>query len=128
MSTNPTTVDQINDENLIGPFAIVPKTDCKHLADRNYTLPQSAHRVNGRQPPCTDCGATQENWVCLEENCQHIGCSRYQEKHMLTHHQNTGHNICLSLSDHSFFCYACEAYIDSPKLAQVNQQLIAASK
>jgi len=47
---------------------------------------------------------------------------------MLAHHNNVGHNICLSLSDHSFFCYACDSYIDSPKLAQVNQQLIDASE
>ncbi|CAF1540639.1 unnamed protein product [Rotaria magnacalcarata] len=126
MPTNPTTTTSTDnsDEQLLGPFAIVPKTDCHHLADRIYILPQSARRVNGRQPPCTDCGETKENWVCLEENCQQIGCSRYQQKHMLAHHESTGHGICLSLSDNSFYCYACESYIDSPKLAQINQQLI----
>ncbi|CAF0810205.1 unnamed protein product [Rotaria sp. Silwood1] len=128
MSTNPTTNTETFDEHLVGPFAVVPKTDCPHLANHTYTLPQSAHRVHGRQPACTDCGERRENWACLEENCQQIGCSRYQEKHMLAHHQNTGHNICLSLSDHSFYCYACESYIDSPKLTQVNQQLIASQE
>jgi len=63
--------------------------------------------------------------ICI---CSQIGCSRYQQKHMLAHHDSVGHNISLSLSDHSFFCYACDSYIDSPKLAQVNQQLIDASE
>ncbi|CAF2747899.1 unnamed protein product [Rotaria sp. Silwood2] len=125
MSTNSTTTTETFDEHLIGPFAVVPKTDCPHLRNHTYTLPQSAHRVHGRQPACTDCGETRENWACLEENCSQIGCSRYQQKHMLAHHQSTGHSICLSLSDHSFYCYACESYIDSPKLTQVNEQLIA---
>lgn len=57
-----------------------------------------------------------------------IGCSRYQNKHMLAHHDSTGHSICLSLTDHSFYCYACESYIDSPKLDQINQQFIEASQ
>jgi len=52
-----------------------------------------------------------------------IGCSRYQEKHMLNHNQTTGHNICLSLSDHSVFCYACDSYIDSPRLTTLSRQL-----
>jgi uncharacterized UBP type Zn finger protein len=47
---------------------------------------------------------------------------------MSEHHENTGHNICLSLSDHSFYCYACDAYIDSPKLAAINQQFAEASQ
>jgi uncharacterized UBP type Zn finger protein len=57
-----------------------------------------------------------------------IGCSRYQQKHMLAHHDNVGHHIALSLSDHSFYCYACDSYIDSPKFAQINQQLTEASQ
>jgi uncharacterized UBP type Zn finger protein len=47
---------------------------------------------------------------------------------MLAHHDNVGHNIALSLSDHSFYCYACDAYIDSPKLAQINQQFVEDSQ
>ncbi|CAF0743540.1 unnamed protein product [Adineta ricciae] len=122
-----TTSDQADDPHLIGPFAIVPKQDCTHLADHVYTLPGSARRVDGHQPPCTDCDAIRENWVCLEPNCSQVGCSRYQQKHMLAHHQNTGHNICLSLSDHSVYCYGCESYIDSPKLVELNRQLVEAS-
>lgn len=38
-----------------------------------YVLSQSARRVDGRQPPCTDCGQKRENWACLEENCEQVG-------------------------------------------------------
>lgn len=47
---------------------------------------------------------------------------------MLAHHDNTGHGIALSLSDHSFYCYSCDAYIDSPKLTPINQALVEASQ
>jgi uncharacterized UBP type Zn finger protein len=42
---------------------------------------------------------------------------------MLKHHETTGHNICLSLSDNSVFCYACDSYIDSPQLRSLSRQL-----
>lgn len=35
---------------------------------------------------------------------------------MLSHHLETNHAIALSLIDLSFWCYKCEAYVDSPKL------------
>jgi len=25
-----------------------------------------------QQPPCADCGQTQENWICVQENCQYV--------------------------------------------------------
>lgn len=42
---------------------------------------------------------------------------------MENHNQSTGHNICLSLSDNSVFCYTCDSYIDSPQLRSLNRQL-----
>lgn len=47
---------------------------------------------------------------------------------MVQHYETAGHQIALSLSDHSFYCYACDSYIDSPKFAQINQEFIAASE
>ncbi|CAF1063091.1 unnamed protein product [Rotaria sp. Silwood1] len=113
----------MNEDNRKGPFVIEPKYDCPHLGDRAYVLVQSTELADGQQPPCADCGKTEENWACLHDNCQYIGCSRYHQKHMLNHHETTGHNICLSLSDHSVFCYACDSYIDSPQLHTLNRQL-----
>lgn len=42
---------------------------------------------------------------------------------MLAHHESTGHKICLSLSDNSVFCYACDSYIDSPELRHLSRLL-----
>ncbi|CAF1016903.1 unnamed protein product [Rotaria sp. Silwood1] len=122
-SNKAATSEQMNDENQIGPFSIVPKYDCPHLGDHAYVLLQSTQYDEHHQPPCVDCNKTQENWACLHENCNYIGCSRYQQKHMLNHHESTGHNICLSFSDRSVFCYACDSYIDSPQLHSLNRQL-----
>ncbi|CAF2104244.1 unnamed protein product [Rotaria magnacalcarata] len=111
------------DDNRRGPFAIVPKYDCPHLGENAYVLLQSTQQQDDQQPPCVDCNNTQENWACLHEDCNYIGCSRYQQKHMLKHHESTGHNICLSYSDRSVFCYACDSYIDSPQLHLLSRQL-----
>ncbi|CAF1234521.1 unnamed protein product [Rotaria sordida] len=119
--------EQINDENRRGPFAIVPKYDCPHLGDNAYLFLQSTQHTGDQQPPCVDCNKTEENWACLHETCNYIGCSRYQQKHMLNHHQTTGHNICFSFSDNSVFCYACDSYVDSPQLHSLNRQLNRAS-
>ncbi len=54
------------------PFAIVPKYDCPHLGDQAYILLQSTQDDDEQQPPCTDCNKRQENWVCLNENCNYV--------------------------------------------------------
>ncbi|CAF4232028.1 unnamed protein product, partial [Rotaria sordida] len=54
------------------PFAIEPKYDCPHLGDRAYILLQSTQHDENHQPPCADCGESQENWSCLHENCQYV--------------------------------------------------------
>ncbi|CAF0771020.1 unnamed protein product [Didymodactylos carnosus] len=116
-----------NDEdvNLIGPFAVVPKQDCPHVENRSYTLPTSAQKIDGHQPPCEICHEITENWVCLNSSCSIIGCSRYQQRHMLQHYETSGHNICLSLSDHSFYCFKCDSYIDHQNFQQVKTQLMS---
>ncbi|CAF0901563.1 unnamed protein product [Didymodactylos carnosus] len=106
------------------PFPVLLKYDCPHIEQRPYTLPASARKVNGHQPPCHECHQTEENWVCLQQDCNLIGCSRYRLKHMLDHHSATNHSICLSLSDHSIYCYVCEEYIDHSNFRQLHSQLI----
>ncbi|CAF3788637.1 unnamed protein product [Adineta steineri] len=122
-SNKTTSSEQMNEDNRIGPFVVEPKYDCPHLGDRAYILLQPNQTNENQQPPCTDCNKTQENWACLHENCEFVGCSRYHQKHMLKHHETTGHNICLSFSDNSVFCYACDSYIDSPQLQGLSVQL-----
>lgn len=59
----------------IQPFAIVPKYDCPHLADRVYLLVHPTSYSEGQQPPCSDCQKQEENWACLEENCDFVSHS-----------------------------------------------------
>ncbi len=50
----------------------MPKYDCPHLADRSYILVNMTQHDEKQQPPCADCGQTQENWACAHENCQYV--------------------------------------------------------
>ncbi|CAF1136533.1 unnamed protein product [Adineta ricciae] len=122
-ASNKKASDETVEDNRRGPFVVEPKYDCPHLGDRAYILLQDDQTSENHQPPCKDCQNTEENWACLHEDCHFVGCSRYQQKHMLKHHETTRHNICLSFSDNSVFCYACDSYIDSPQLQGLNLQL-----
>ena len=52
-------------------------------------------------------------------------CSRYVKGHMLSEHYEhpsgdfADHCVALSLSDLSFWCYACDSYITSPALQKL---------
>lgn len=53
--------------------------------------------------------------------CRFIGCSRYVHGHMLQHQQeNPGHAhpIVFSFADFSYWCYACDSYVEHPLLNQ----------
>ncbi|MBA0845363.1 hypothetical protein Goarm_022158 [Gossypium armourianum] len=65
----------------------------------------------------TRCQHPSENWLCL--SCKVVLCSRFVNKHMLEHYQQTTHSIALSFSDLSVWCFACDSYLD----AQLIQQL-----
>jgi hypothetical protein len=54
------------------PFAVTPKYDCPHLVERSYILINMTKQEEKQQPPCVDCGQTQENWICAHENCQYV--------------------------------------------------------
>jgi len=47
-----------------------------------------------------------------------VGCSRFQNGHMVEHYQKSKHPIALSFSDLSIWCYVCESYIRNPKLSR----------
>ena len=57
---------------LFKPFAVTPKYDCPHLGERTYLLINMTKQEEKQQPPCNDCGQTQENWICAHENCQYV--------------------------------------------------------
>lgn len=98
------TMQQQFDSEYIG-FAIEPITTCTHVPSR------PSIDVHFGQP-CRDCRELTENWQCL--TCDVILCSRYRNAHMLQHYSaNKEHAVCLSYSDLSVWCFACENYIQN---------------
>jgi hypothetical protein len=102
------------DDLLFTPLC--PHADALVLSDEDEHL-----RPELLTSPCATCGSRDENWVCL--SCFQVFCGRFSEKHMLEHHAgNSNHQVCLSLSDLSIWCNACQQYLDTfanPKLNAV---------
>ncbi|KAH6767067.1 histone deacetylase-like protein [Perilla frutescens var. hirtella] len=88
-------------------------THCDHLSSLS---PDLIH-IPTPDTPCNRCEHPDENWLCL--CCKDVLCSRFVNKHMLDHYQNEHHNLALSYSDLSVWCFSCNAYLD----AQVIQPL-----
>ncbi|KAK5838010.1 uncharacterized protein LOC108486428 [Gossypium arboreum] len=89
------------------------KTHCDHLP----SLSSDLTHIPIPSTPCNRCQHPIENWICL--SCKLVLCSRFVNKHMLEHYQQTTHSIALSFSDLSVWCFACDSYLD----AQLIQQL-----
>ncbi|XP_019485164.1 PREDICTED: histone deacetylase 6 isoform X1 [Hipposideros armiger] len=94
-------------------YAVTPLSWCPHLV-AVCPIPEAGLDVT---QPCQDCGALQENWVCL--SCYEVYCSRYISAHMLQHHEGSGHPLVLSYVDLSTWCYQCQAYVHHQALLDV---------
>ncbi|XP_066356386.1 uncharacterized protein [Miscanthus floridulus] len=70
------------------------RTSCPHLGTMPPAGADDLARVPPPDSPCSRCHHPAENWLCLI--CKDALCSRFINKHMLCHHQETGH--CLALS------------------------------
>lgn len=118
-------------------YAVTPLPWCPHLVAVS-PVPDTGLDVT---QPCQDCGALQENWVCLSchQVCSRgrgwgggwprsklqvgadpyptlvpppqVYCGRYINAHMLQHHEGSGHPLVLSYVDLSTWCYYCQAYV-----------------
>ncbi|KAI4318772.1 hypothetical protein MLD38_032441 [Melastoma candidum] len=106
----------VEDElDLIGAGSgwVEARTWCDHLdsldPDLFHIPPPDTH--------CFRCQHPSENWLCL--CCKDVLCSRFVNKHMLHHSQETGHALALSFSDLSVWCFACDSYIDAQVLSQL---------
>ncbi|CAM8945021.1 unnamed protein product [Rhodiola kirilowii] len=89
------------------------KTWCDHLGSLS---PDLAH-IPTPNSHCFRCQHPDENWLCL--CCKDVLCSRFVNKHMVEHNQETSHCLALSFSDLSVWCYSCEAYLDAQVIAQL---------
>lgn len=88
-------------------FSVQPLPDCPHTTDG---VKPSGDVVLDLKGPCASCGNVGENMLCLF--CHQVHCGRYAKEHMLQHNAATGHPIVCGFLDLSFWCYACENYID----------------
>ncbi|XP_058391766.1 histone deacetylase 6 isoform X4 [Diceros bicornis minor] len=93
-------------------YAVTPLPWCPHLVAVS-PIPEAGLDVT---QPCQDCGALQENWVCL--SCYQVYCGRYINAHMLQHHEGSGHPLVLSYVDLSTWCYYCQAYVHHQALLE----------
>ncbi|KAK3762831.1 hypothetical protein RRG08_040526 [Elysia crispata] len=93
-------------------FAVMPLPWCPHLPE---VRPVPAEGLDS-QAPCSTCGDLSENWVCL--TCYKVECSRFVNEHMLYHRLETEHNMVLSYSDISVWCYCCDHYVDNAALSE----------
>ncbi|XP_075691020.1 protein deacetylase HDAC6 [Rhinoderma darwinii] len=96
-------------------FTVTPLPWCPHL-ESVRAQPSSGLDVT---EPCAECGTQVENWVCL--TCYQVLCGRYVSQHMMCHGVSCGHNIVLSFSDLSVWCYSCDAYIHNEVLIPAKQ-------
>ncbi|XP_039699671.1 protein deacetylase HDAC6 isoform X1 [Pteropus medius] len=110
-------------------YAVTPLPWCPHLV-AVCPIPEAGLDVT---QPCQDCGALQENWVCL--SCYEVYCGRYISAHMLQHYKVSGHPMVLSYVDLSTWCYQCQAYVHhqewtqpSPAPLSLQEQTLLTSK
>jgi NAD-dependent protein deacetylase sirtuin 2 len=75
-----------------------------------------------------------ENWLCLGQNghCGEVLCSRYVRGHSLGHFQDKraegGHEVAISLTDLSVWCYECDSYVASSDVSELLRQLSRAKE
>nr|TKW29058.1 hypothetical protein SEVIR_3G370900v2 [Setaria viridis] len=63
------------------------RTSCPHLGTMPPAGAIDLERVPPPDSPCSRCHHPAENWLCLI--CKDVLCSRFINKHMLCHYQET---------------------------------------
>ena len=96
-------------EENVTMYAVQPLPTCSHVRDLSKINPGELEI--DVKAPCAVCQHTPENWLCL--HCYKVFCSRYVNKHMVDHFNETNHYLSLSYSDLSVWCYGCDDYINS---------------
>ena len=96
-------------EENVTMYAVQPLPTCPHV--RNLSKMNPDELEIDAKAPCGVCQHTPENWLCL--HCYKVLCSRYVNKHMVDHFNETNHCLAVSYSDLSVWCFACDSYINS---------------
>ena len=89
-------------------FQVIPLATCPHIPFIKAVTDEDEHKFDVNKP-CKTCQDTSENWICL--TCHEIDCSRYVQNHMMHHTAMNGHQMVLSFSDLTVWCYECESYV-----------------
>ena len=100
---------QARGEENVTMYAVQPLPTCPHVREVSKLNPDELE-IDIRAK-CAVCEHTPENWLCL--HCYKVLCSRYVNKHMVDHFNETSHCLTLSYSDLSVWCYGCDNYINS---------------
>ncbi|KAK3420456.1 hypothetical protein EUGRSUZ_G01266 [Eucalyptus grandis] len=111
----PISTDEGEDELLHGAESgwVEARTWCDHLA----SLSSDLIHIPTPDTPCNRCHHPSRNWLCL--CCKEVLCSRYVNKHMLQHYQQTSHCLALGFSDLSVWCFSCNSFINAQVVPQL---------
>ncbi|XP_024016518.1 histone deacetylase 6 isoform X5 [Eutrema salsugineum] len=84
-SSQPEAADDETQDWILGAGSgwVEARTSCDHLNSLSSDL---VHLPNP-YTPCSRCENPVENWLCL--CCKEVLCSRFVNRHMLMHHQQT---------------------------------------
>ena len=108
-----------------GPIAVQPVCDCPHCNETHLSNQEEEEDLEEEQEKqkqkqeeqeqeifqcCEDCHHEHENWICMK--CQRRLCGRHVRGHMVEHSVSSGHVVALGWDDLSFWCFACDAYLD----------------
>lgn len=63
---------------------------------------------------CDECNKTHNLWLCLRDNCMHVGCGQddHSNKHGNLHAYKTFHPLSMNLKTKNVWCELCENRID----------------
>jgi hypothetical protein len=94
-------------------------TSCKHIESCVSMDPDFDYEKMVYGQRCQSCGAEMEVWLCLV--CLLQFCGRYQNSHMLEHHNDSAHCVTMNLADLSVWCYGCDMYLQHEEYPPLSQ-------
>jgi len=89
---------------------------CPHVND-NIKLEGLMELSQNLVEKCSQCDEKTENWLCL--TCHKGFCGRYAKKHMVAHVEEAKHMLACGVRDLSFWCYACDNYVNHLTIPRV---------
>lgn len=58
---------------------------------------------------CKLCGDNDGLWSCMI--CNHLGCSRYKNKHSQVHYNDSGHSLAVEIGTERIWCYLTDNFV-----------------